>query len=285
MLEVRIKPNNEKQQQFLKERHKYVGFGGAKGGGKSWAVREKAIMYALIFPGIREMIIRRTYPELRENHINQLVRETKGIAVYNDQRKELKFYNGSVILFRYCRTDKDLQNFQGIEIDVLFVDEATQFDEIVFDVFCSCVRGVNSFSKQIHITCNPGGTGHSWVKRRFIDKRMNDNENADDYVFIKSLLDDNIALMTADPDYDNRLQALPYKLREAYRYGNGLVDDGICGKLTWKAALSYMNDDDPDQDEEDPELILWDVSITGLQTEQKDEVLGAYPTATAVQQD
>ena len=80
------------------------------------------------------MIVRRSYPELTENHIKPLkallkIGEKGAIARYNDSKKEMTFKNGSVILFRYCSSDKDLDYFQGTEVDVLFIDEATQFSE------------------------------------------------------------------------------------------------------------------------------------------------------------
>ena len=64
-----IPPPSEKQRLFMADRHKYVGYGGARGGGKSWAVRIKAVLLCLRYPGIKVMRIRKTYRELRENHI------------------------------------------------------------------------------------------------------------------------------------------------------------------------------------------------------------------------
>jgi len=55
---------NEKQKLFLDCRKKYIAFGGARGGGKSWAVRAKAKLLALRYSGIRILILRRTLPEL-----------------------------------------------------------------------------------------------------------------------------------------------------------------------------------------------------------------------------
>jgi len=63
---------NEKQKLFLQCRAKYIAFGGARGGGKSWAVRTKAKLMALRYPGIRLLLVRRTYQELENNHIRFL---------------------------------------------------------------------------------------------------------------------------------------------------------------------------------------------------------------------
>ena len=66
---------NPRQQEFLRCRKKYVAFGGARGGGKSWAVRTKAKLLALRYPGIRLLLVRRTYQELEANHIRFLRQE------------------------------------------------------------------------------------------------------------------------------------------------------------------------------------------------------------------
>ena len=68
----------EKQQAFLRSHAKYTGFGGARGGGKSFAVRYKAKLLALKYAGIRILIVRRTYPELMNNHIRTLRQELLG---------------------------------------------------------------------------------------------------------------------------------------------------------------------------------------------------------------
>lgn len=233
MAELTIQTPSEKQQMFLSARHKYVGYGGARGGGKSWAVRVKAVLLCLKYPGIKCMIIRKTYPELQENHIIPLCEmlhcygepEDK-IASYNDSKKHISFPNGSRILFRYCDKEKDTMRFQGTEVDVLFVDEATHQSEEKMDRLKACVRGVNNFPKRIYYTCNPGGEGHGWVKRLFIDKNYKEGEKAEDYIFIKSRVTDNKALMENDPDYVSQLMALPPKLREAWLNGNWDIFEG-----------------------------------------------------------
>ena len=80
---ITIPEPNEKQKLFLKARQKHIAYGGARGGGKSWAVRTKAKLLALRYPGISMLIVRRTYPELEGNHIRTLKSECLGIAKYN----------------------------------------------------------------------------------------------------------------------------------------------------------------------------------------------------------
>jgi len=215
-----------KQLEFLHDSHRYIAFGGARGGGKSWAVRVKAVLLALKYDGIKIMIVRRSYPELRANHITPMKEMLGSLAKYHETKKEFFFPSGSVIMFRYCATVKDLDKYQGTEVDVLFLDEATQLGEEEFERFRACVRGVNAFPKRIYITCNPGGKGHGWVRRLFVDRAYKANENPDDYSFIKSLVTDNLALMEADPDYMKRLEALPPKLRKAWLEGDWDIFDG-----------------------------------------------------------
>ena len=174
------------------------------------------------------MIVRKTYPELQENHINPLVEmlhcyhpdRAERIANYNDAKKNITFPNGSRILFRYCSNDADAQRFQGTEVDVLFIDEATHQSEERFKKLAACVRGVNECPKRIYITCNPGGEGHGWVKRLFVDRQYESGENGDDYLFIQAKVTDNHALMESNPDYIRQLESLPEHLRRAWLDGD-----------------------------------------------------------------
>jgi hypothetical protein len=150
----------------------------------------------------------------------------QGTYKYNDSKKELTFPNGSSLLFRYCNNDKDLLNYQGTEVDILYIDEATQFTEEQYKILIACVRGVNNFPKRVYLTCNAGGIGHQWVKRLFITKSYKDGEKPEEYSFIQSLVTDNKALLKEQPEYISQLEALPPKLREAWLYGNWDIFEG-----------------------------------------------------------
>ena len=225
-ISYKIPTPNPKQVIFLKDHHKYIAFGGSRGGGKSWAVRVKAFLLSMRFKGIIIMIIRRSYPELYANHIKPFKRMLpKAIYKYNDSKKEITFINGSQIVFKYCANEKDLDNFQGTECDILFIDEATQFTEEQFKILNACVRGVSDreedkFPKRVYLTCNPGGVGHQWVKRLFIDRNYLSNERPEEYSFIQSGVRDNKILMEQQPEYIAQLEALPPKLREAWLEGS-----------------------------------------------------------------
>ena len=223
---ITIPAPNPKQRQFLLDRHRYVAFGGARGGGKSWAVRAKAVLLAARYPGIKIMIVRRTYPELRANHIGPLRALLGDCAEYRESTKEITFPGGSVILFRHCENAAAVDKYQGTEVDVLFLDEATHLTEEEYDRFKTCVRGVNGFPKRVYLTCNPGGVGHSWVKRLFVDRVFRETEDPADYSFIRSLVTDNAALMASDPEYIKQLRALPPKLRKAWLDGDWNIFEG-----------------------------------------------------------
>lgn len=228
MITVTIPAPNKKQLMFFHDKHKYVAYGGARGGGKSWAVRTNALLTAARYPGITQVIIRRSYPELYANHIKPfLLLLPKGSYSYNDTKKELTLPNSSRIIFRFCAGEKDLPNFQGTEYDIMYIDEATQFSEEQFRVLAACVRGPREdLPKRCYLTCNPGGIGHAWVKRLFVDRQYNSGENGEEYSFIQAGVRDNKALMRSQPDYIRQLEALPPKLREAWLDGTWDIHTG-----------------------------------------------------------
>ena len=217
---------NPRQREFLQCRKKYVAFGGARGGGKSWAVRCKAKLLALRYPGIRLLLVRRSLPELEANHLTFLRRELAEVAEYRAGDKRFVFGNGSILQFGYCGSDRDLDRYQGAEYDVIFLDEATQLKELWMRQIAACLRGVNDFPKRIYYTCNPGGPGHGYIKRLFIDRRFEPGENPDDYVFIPARVTDNKALLAAQPDYLKQLEALPRRLRQAWLEGRWDIFQG-----------------------------------------------------------
>lgn len=216
-----------KQKLFLKDTHRYVAYGGARGGGKSWAVRVKAILLCLFWPGIKVLIMRRTFPELVQNHINPLMLMLAGVAHWSDKKKTFTFPNGSTIQFGYCQYDRDLGQYQGAEFDIIFIDEACLLSEYQIKEITACNRGVNNFPKRTYYTLNPGGQSHGYFKRLFIDKHYEKDEIPGDYSFIQSLVTDNQALMKAQPEYIQQLKALPPKLRKAWLEGRWDIFEGM----------------------------------------------------------
>lgn len=217
---------NEKQREAFKARSRYVAYGGARGGGKSWFVRWCAVLLALFFAGIKILITRKTYKELLNNHIAPMLKMLHGVATYNRSDKFFTFPNGSTIWFGYCANDGDLGQYQGAEYDVWFADEAGQFQEHWLTEIDACVRGVNEFPKRTIYTLNPGGPSHGYFKRIFVDRKFNENEHPEDYTFIQALCTDNDALLKSQPEYMRSLEKLPPKIREAWLYGRWDVYEG-----------------------------------------------------------
>lgn len=224
---LNIPEPSEKQKQFLQDTHRHVAYGGARGGGKSWAVRVKALLLACRWPGIKILIIRRSFPELRNNHINPLrTMIPRELAKYNSQEKTFTFLNGSTIQFGYCNNDGDVDQYQGAEYDVIMIDEATQLKEDWIRKINLAVRQPNGYPKRTYYTCNPGGIGHGYIKRLFIDRKYEDKENPDNYSFTQALVTDNKVLMELQPEYYNELETLPPKIRDAWLYGKWDVYEG-----------------------------------------------------------
>ena len=219
MTHIKITQPSERQREFLTSSTRYTAYGGARGGGKSWAVRTKAALMSLKYPGIRILLVRKTYPELRENHIVPLVKMLRDVADYSESKKTLTLCCGSRIKFGYCDAETDTGQYQGQEYDFIFIDEATQMEEEVFIALKASLRGANDYPKRIYLTCNPGGVGHSWVKRLFVDRRFLPSEDPLDYRFIPARLSDNQILRERDPSYLKALQSLPEDLRRAWLDG------------------------------------------------------------------
>ena len=217
---IDISTMNPKQARFFKSDKRFIGYGGARGGGKSWAIDRKAPLLACYYGGIKILLLRRTYKDLERNHVRTLKPILKGLADYSEQKKCFTFPNGSILELGYCASESDVLQYQGQEYDIIFMDEATQFTEFQFETLTACLRGANRFPKRIYLTCNPGGVGHEWVKRLFISKKYRQSESPDDYEFISATVFDNKVLLENDPGYVNMLNNLSDGLRQAWRDGN-----------------------------------------------------------------
>jgi phage terminase large subunit len=203
-------------------------YGGAKFGGKSFFVRANEFTRRMQYPGTVGAIFRKTYPELIANHIRKFWMEypfTK--AWWRESEKAIKYPNGSITEFRYLDNTNDVYNYQGIEFDDISLDEATQHEEVVFKVLKTSLRSDPktiarnpSFKPRFNLTGNPGGIGHSWVRRLFIDRKFNPEEIPSDYAFIPAKIYDNPLGMNANPQYLKNLQDLPEDLRRAYLDGD-----------------------------------------------------------------
>ncbi len=211
---------NPKQKEFCQSRSRYTAYGGARGGGKSHVVRIKAFGGALTYEGIRILMVRRQYPELEQTLIIPMRKMIPPeVASYNGSMRMFTFANGSIIKFGHYGSGDDIE-YQGQEWDWIFIDEATQFTESQFRTLGACLRGASKIPRRMYLTCNPGGIGHEWVKRLFVDKEYNEGETPKDYKFIHATIDDNPQLLEASPEYKQMLDLLPEDVRRAWRYGD-----------------------------------------------------------------
>lgn len=227
-----------KQVQFLKAKSRYNAFGGARGGGKSFIMRWKVILLALNNPGVQILLLRRTLPELRENHLIPLQKilntnskdKSKRIAEYKEVTKEFIFPNGARIKLGYCDNENDVLQYQGQAYEVICMEEATHFTEFQYTTLTESNRPsglmIKPIKPRMYFTMNPGGVGHAWVKRLFIDRLYRNNEKEEDYTFIQSLVYDNEWLLENDPDYVRMLENLPEERRKMMLYGDFNVYEG-----------------------------------------------------------
>lgn len=217
---------NPKQAEFFASRAKFTAYGGARGGGKSWALRRKLVAICLRYPGAVCLLVRRSYAELKSNHLSAFLSEYGSFLTYRESEKCLCLPNGSRIQLGFCACDRDVLRYQGQEYDVIAIDEATQLSEYRFQALKACLRGVNPCPKRMYLTCNPGGIGHAWVKRLFVDREFREGEDPKDYRLIRALVSDNVFLLERDPEYKKQLEGLPPRLREAWLHGKWDVFEG-----------------------------------------------------------
>lgn len=218
---------NDKQRRFFMAQERHVAYGGARGGGKSWAMRRKFILLCMRYAGLNVLLLRRTLAELRENHALKLLEETGSFCRYVERDRCFNFPNGSRLKLGYCDNEKDVLQYQGQEYDVIGLEEATHFTEYQMNFITTCNRSTRKdFTPRMYYTANPGGVGHAWFKKLFIDKIYLPHQNADDYKFIPAKVYDNKILMKANPEYVKHLENLPDNLREAHLHGNWDVFSG-----------------------------------------------------------
>jgi len=224
MIEIRI-ALQPKQRLFAQAIDKYpvTFYGGAKGGGKSKGLQLIMLLRRLQYPGSTGAIFRKTYPELEGNHIRPLLTAFPQLRpYYSESKKLLALPNGSTLQFCHCEGEKDVSLYQGREFHDLAIDEAGQWEEAVFRTLQGSNRSsIPGIKSRTILTGNPGGTGHKWLKRLFVERRFNPLERPEDYHFIRALVHDNDALIKNDPDYLRKLQAEPNEaLRKAYLDGD-----------------------------------------------------------------
>lgn len=214
-----------KQKKFRKAVNHFpvVFYGGSKGCGKSHGLRNIMLERALTYSKSTGAIFRMSYPELEANHIRPLLADYPGLRAYwGEAKKILSLPNGSTLQFCHCRNDADISLYQGREIHNIGIEEVGTWPESMFHTLRGSNRSSNpNIPARTLMTGNPGGAGHQWLKRLFIDRKFNKRERAEDYYFVPATIQDNPSLIDNDPDYLARLEAEPNEmLRKAFLYGS-----------------------------------------------------------------
>lgn len=208
-------------------------YGGAAGGGKTKALLMDAIRDCDLYPGLRVGAFRRSYPELKESLIAELAQigfARKLGATWNGTEFELRFANGSLVMFRYAKTIDEATRRQGGQYQKLLFDERTLTPPDVVSFLESRLRSGRRDIPVLGIRSgtNPGGAGHGAVKSRFIKptnygKKVIRDVRGRTVRFIPSKLSDNPHV---NPEYAQDLQALDGKLRSAFLDGDWDVFQG-----------------------------------------------------------
>lgn len=224
------------QQLFMMTTAEEVLYGGAAGGGKSYALRAWGVDYCMRYPGAKIVLFRRSYRELEDTHIIKIQQELPSfVATYSSGNHNLIFNNGSIMMFRFCEKENDVRTYDTDEFEAILIDELTAFTEFQYLYLLSRCRSTNSWwpGRRIRCAATPLDVGHAWVKARFIDSGLPNevhkaplDEGGYTRQFIPAKVTDNYTLMKQSPEYIDTLMGLPEEEKRAKLYGDWSVFTG-----------------------------------------------------------
>lgn len=229
---VIFSPNEGPQTEFLAAGETDVLYGGAAGGGKSYAMLVDPLRYAHR-AAHRALIIRRSMPELREliDKSRELYPKAFPGCKYREVEKLWNFPSGAKIEFGFLERDADVYRYQGQAYSWIGFDEITHLPtEFPWNYLASRLRTTDSeITPYMRCTANPGGVGAHWVKKRYIDpNEPNESFKGADGLsrkFIPARLEDN-PFLAEDGRYEQMLKALPPTQRKQLLEGNWDVNEG-----------------------------------------------------------
>ena len=229
---VIFRPNDGPQTDFLAASETDVLYGGAAGGGKSYAMLVDPLRFAHR-AAHRALILRRSMPELREliDKSRELYPKAFPGCKYKEVEKLWNFPSGAKIEFGFLERDADVYRYQGQAYSWIGFDEIThQSTEFSWNYLASRLRTTDpEIIPYMRCTANPGGVGAHWVKKRYIDPSPpNESFKGSDGLtrkFIPARLDDNPYLAN-DGRYEQMLKALPPTQRKQLLEGDWEVAEG-----------------------------------------------------------
>ena len=251
--EVVFQANPGPQEEFLSAGERDVLYGGAAGGGKSFALLADPLRYCHN-PNHRGLLLRRTLDELTEliDKSRQLYTKAFPGAKFRESKSTWHFPSGATIWFTYLDRDKDVTRFQGQAFNWIGIDEITQYPTpYVWDYLRSRLRSTDpELQENLYMRCtaNPGGVGGWWVKKMYIEGTPENkafpafdidtrktfvwpsgHEKAGQPLFFRKFvparLTDNPHLM-ADGQYEAMLRSLPDVERKRLLEGDWDVAEG-----------------------------------------------------------
>ena len=228
-----FQPNEGPQTDFLSAPENDVLYGGAAGGGKSMALIVEPLRYAHK-AAHRALILRKTMPELREliDKSRELYPKAFPGAKFKEQEKTWHFPSGAKMEFGYLDRDADVYRYQGQAYSFIGFDEITHLaTEFPWQYLGSRLRTTDpDIEVYLRCTANPGGVGHGWVKKRYVDPAApNTSFKGRDGLtrrFIPALLKDN-PYLHKDGRYEQMLNSLDEVSRRRLLNGDWNVNEGV----------------------------------------------------------
>ena len=225
-------PNEGPQTEFLAAPERDVLYGGAAGGGKSYAMLVDPLRYAHKKEH-RALILRRSMPELREliDKSRELYPKAFPGCKFREVEKLWNFPSGAKVEFGFLERDADVYRYQGQAYSWIGFDEITHLPtEFAWNYLASRLRTTDSsIETYLRCTANPGGVGAHWVKKRYVNPTDPNNsfigKDGLSRKFIPARLEDN-PYLALDGRYKQMLKALPPVQRRQLLEGNWDVAEG-----------------------------------------------------------
>jgi predicted phage terminase large subunit-like protein len=237
---IPISPTDKQFVFLLADNVKELFYGGAAGGGKSYALIAGALQY-VDRPGYNALLLRRTFADLaKPKALMDIAFDwlSGTDAKWSGQNRRWTFPSGATLGFGYLETDRDIYQYQGGAYQYIAFDELTQFTEVQYRYLFSRLRkpiGLN-IPLRMRSASNPGGDGHEWVKQRFLTERSPNR------MFIPAKLQDNPHLDQVD--YTESLNELPSVMRQQLLCGDWDIRmEGGLFKRSWFSIVEdYPHD-------------------------------------------